>query len=98
MKLERKETMTNTAKLWISILGAFMQILSFIPNDDMRWAITWRVLAALYFNAVLVWNWRLQTKLERLNKEPEDVRAVLSNSLGFGGHNATLCFKKVTDQ
>jgi 3-oxoacyl-[acyl-carrier-protein] synthase II len=23
-----------------------------------------------------------------------DVRAALSNSLGFGGHNATLCFKK----
>jgi 3-oxoacyl-(acyl-carrier-protein) synthase len=23
-----------------------------------------------------------------------EVRAALSNSLGFGGHNATLCFKK----
>lgn len=25
----------------------------------------------------------------------QEVRAALSNSLGFGGHNATLCFKKV---
>ena len=56
-----------------------MQILSFIPYDDVRWAITWRVLAALYFNAVLIWNWRLHTKLERLNKEPQDIRAVLSD-------------------
>lgn len=27
----------------------------------------------------------------------QEVRAALSNSLGFGGHNATLCFKKATD-
>ena len=27
----------------------------------------------------------------------QEVRAALSNSLGFGGHNATLCFKKVSD-
>ena len=27
----------------------------------------------------------------------QEVRAALSNSLGFGGHNATLCFKKIND-
>ena len=27
----------------------------------------------------------------------QEVRAVLSNSLGFGGHNATLCFKKAAE-
>lgn len=27
----------------------------------------------------------------------QEVNAVLSNSLGFGGHNGTLCFKKVKD-
>ncbi|MED4971195.1 hypothetical protein, partial [Parageobacillus toebii] len=26
----------------------------------------------------------------------QEVNAVLSNSLGFGGHNATLIFKKYT--
>jgi 3-oxoacyl-[acyl-carrier-protein] synthase II len=27
----------------------------------------------------------------------QEVRAVLSNSLGFGGHNATLCFKNAAE-
>lgn len=27
----------------------------------------------------------------------QEVNAVLSNSLGFGGHNGTLCFKRVTE-
>ena len=27
----------------------------------------------------------------------QDVNVVLSNSLGFGGHNGTLCFKKIKD-
>ena len=27
----------------------------------------------------------------------QEVNAAISNSLGFGGHNATLCFRKVTD-
>lgn len=27
----------------------------------------------------------------------QEVNAVLSNSLGFGGHNATVCFRKVTE-
>ncbi|MBR1591491.1 MAG: beta-ketoacyl-ACP synthase II [Ruminococcus sp.] len=27
----------------------------------------------------------------------QEVRAAISNSLGFGGHNASLCFRKVTD-
>ncbi len=27
----------------------------------------------------------------------QEVNAALSNSLGFGGHNGTLCFKKVND-
>ena len=27
----------------------------------------------------------------------QDIKSALSNSLGFGGHNATICFKKVSD-
>lgn len=27
----------------------------------------------------------------------QEVRAALSNSLGFGGHNATICFKKISE-
>ena len=27
----------------------------------------------------------------------QEVNAAISNSLGFGGHNATVCFKKVRD-
>ena len=26
-----------------------------------------------------------------------EINAALSNSLGFGGHNATICMKKITD-
>ena len=27
----------------------------------------------------------------------QEVRAAVSNNLGFGGHNAAICLKKVTD-